>query len=436
MSSDPAPEIAHWRRWLAAGGEPLFLLSGKRRLAFANRRWEEVTGARFVEARGRACRRRAAESLVEPLDQVLAALAPPAEALEGRPSRARRRAPGSALVWWEIDYFPWSGSDGLLAILGKIRVVADPGPAHAALPEKLVQLRDRFVQGYRLERSLGSSAAQERLAQQIRLAASTRLPALIQGPPGSGKRWTARAIHELGPERDAFFAAFDARLPVACLAELLASSRHWRLGTLYVAGLEHLTRDAQAILSQHLATETDTPGPRLLAGSASDVGELARAGRVLPELAARVSALAIQVPAMAERLSDLPHLLDELLPRAAQAVERTVRGLSAEAVEVLRRHTWPGNVRELYDVLVQACRQAGETIAAADLPFYLRGQPPPPDKSIPLDETLEKVERRLIELALRLTNDNKSRAAELLGIWRPRLLRRIEQLGLASDDET
>src|SRR5262245_54057532 len=98
MSSDPAPETAHWRRWLQAAGEPLFLLSGKRRLAFANRRWEEITGVHFAEARGRACRRRPAESQPEPLDQVLAVLAPPTEALQGRPSRTRRRAPGAALV--------------------------------------------------------------------------------------------------------------------------------------------------------------------------------------------------------------------------------------------------------------------------------------------------------------------------------------------------
>src|SRR5207244_10561562 len=154
--------------------------------------------------------------------------------------------------WWEIDYFPWSNAEGVQGILGKLRVIQESGPAHAALPEKLVQLRARSNRAYRLEAWASDVPAMQRLVQQLRLDAQTRLPALILGPPGAGKTWAARTIHELGAERENFFAALDARLPAAALAEILASSRSCGVGTVYVRHVERLPRDAQALLAQRL----------------------------------------------------------------------------------------------------------------------------------------------------------------------------------------
>jgi transcriptional regulator with PAS, ATPase and Fis domain len=130
-------------------------------------------------------------------------------------------------------------------------------------------------------------------------------------------------------------------------------------------------------------------------------------------------------------MDDFAGLVERLLARAGGAAERSVRGCSAEANELLRTYAWPGNLRELYDVLVGACLRArGELIEAGDLPFYLRHAPLPADKPLVLDAVLEEVERRLIVQALRLAKNNKSRAAELLSIWRARLLRRMEHLGI------
>jgi DNA-binding NtrC family response regulator len=237
----------------------------------------------------------------------------------------------------------------------------------------------------------------------------------------------------LGEQRERFFAAFDARLPPAALADLLSASRHWHIGTLYVKNVERLPRDAQAMLLQRLETETAESLPRVLAGSSANLDDELRAGRLLPELHGRLTALTVQVPALADRLPDVPRLLDDVLPRAAEAAGSAVRGVSDAALTCLRQYRWPGNLGELYQTLVQACSRAkGEQLEADDLPFYLRGAPTPPAAPLPLDDILAKVERRLIELALRLANGNKSRTAELLSIWRPRLIRRLEQLGLDS----
>jgi transcriptional regulator with PAS, ATPase and Fis domain len=430
-SSDEAgdrPRRPRGERWWHAAAEPIFLLSGQRRLLYANPAWEQAVGVTFAEARGRACRRRSAASAVEHLEQVLSALAPPPEAMLSRPCQTRRRAPGKAQAWWEIDYFPWSNAESVQGILGKLRVIHEVGPAHAALPEKLVQLRARTHRVYGLESWASDEPTMQRLVAQLRLAAQTRLPALILGPAGAGKTWAARTIHQLSAERESFFAAFDARLPAAALAELLASSRSLRLRTLFVRNVERLPRDAQALLVQRLETESSEAEPRVLAGSAADLAAEIRGGRFLPELHCRLSALTLHVPALADRLADLPRLLDSVLPRAGETADRAIHGVSAAALEQLRRHSWPGNLREFYDVLVQACQRAsGGQLGPDDLPFYLRNTPAAPEQPMPLDETLAKVERRLIELAMRLAQDNKTRAAELLAIWRPRLVRRLDQ---------
>ncbi len=406
----------------------MFLLSGKRRILHVNAAWERLTDIPLAEVRGSTCRRRGTTA-ADRLDQVLAALTPPPEALDGRPCQIRRRAPGAQLAWWEIDYFPWSDSAGPAAILAKIRVIQDTEPPHAALPEKLLQLQKRVNQAYRLESWPGEAPSTVRLVSQLRLAAQTRVPALIQGPPGSGKTWAARTIHQLG-STDRFFAVFDSRLSVDLLNDLLGN-RGGRLGTLYLRRVDRLPRDLQALVVQRLDSEGT---PRLLAGASVDLEEAVRAGQMLPELHCRLATLTVQVPALAERRQDWPLLFPRVLARASEAAEHQVSSISSAAQETLNRHFWPGNMRELYEVLLQACRRAkSDQIDAEDLPFYLRGTPAPPEKPIPLDETLAKIERRLIELALRLAQGNKTTAADFLTIWRPRLLRRMEQFGLGSD---
>ncbi len=104
-------------------------------------------------------------------------------------------------------------------------------------------------------------------------------------------------------------------------------------------------------------------------------------------------------------------------------------------MNLLRGYGWPGNLGELQEVLREACRRTkGDRIELADLPYYLRQGVPAPDRRLPLDALLEQVERRLIALALKLAQNNQTRAAELLEIWRPRLLRRMEKFGFKSGE--
>jgi DNA-binding NtrC family response regulator len=146
------------------------------------------------------------------------------------------------------------------------------------------------------------------------------------------------------------------------------------------------------------------------------------------------------VPPLRERRGDLPFYVERLLERGPKADAAQTMKLTSEVWNVLQRYAWPGNLRELSDVLNQACLQAkGAVIEVSDLPAGLRLPHEAPELAeggLPLDTILEQVERRLLELALRRTGGNKSRAADLLGMQRPRLFRRLKALGLAPGDDT
>jgi transcriptional regulator with PAS, ATPase and Fis domain len=438
--ADPGRVGFRWPSYFQHAAEPLFVLSRRRRLLFANRAWEECTGLSFAAVRGWACRRSYGEIGAE--REILAVLAPPPEALAGEVCRVRRRLPGAGPIWWEISYFPFLGKEGLLAILGRLRALSGLGTAAFTLPERWMTLRDRQAARYQLDDLGSTSAALQRVREQARLALQVRLPVLLAGAAGVGKEWLARALHQLGPQRQHFFARIDcARLPPAAVVDVLFGPRSplLALGTVYLREPASLPRDAQDRLARLLAeqesVETETR-PRLLFGMRGDPQEAVRAGRLLEELYCRASTLTITLPPLRERLEELPRLVEVFLRRASEAMDCTRSRVSTEALQVLRGHAWPGNLRELYTVLLGACRHArGEQVELADLPFYLRHGPLPAEQRMPLDELLERAEQRLIEVALRLTRDNKTRAAELLAIWRPRLDRRLKHFGLLDATE-
>ena len=150
-----------------------------------------------------------------------------------------------------------------------------------------------------------------------------------------------------------------------------------------------------------------------------------QAGQLLEELYCAASPITIALPPLRERLAELPHFIDLFLARARELAPHAVQGVAGEAMAALRAYAWPGNLRELSDVLRSACRRAkSPRIELADLPFHLKQGALPAERRLPLDTLLEQVEKRLLTLALKLTQNNQTRAAELLEIWRPRLLDR------------
>jgi DNA-binding NtrC family response regulator len=320
---------------------------------------------------------------------------------------------------------------------------------------ELLEIRRGLQEQYKLDGLIGSGPAHRRLLEQIRLAAASSVPVLVVGERGTGKRQVARTIHQYGPgsqrpllafdcealpaeilERE-LFGAGDADAPRASPSAGLKRPRLSLLGgsTLLIRDIECLPRDLQVRLVDALDS-----GIRLLATSTLEPDAALREERLRPELYFALTALVVRLAPLRERRDELPVLAQHLLERINQRAGPQRSGYSPEAIAVLLAYDWPGNLAELVRVVEHAhthSRGEGQLIAAEDLPASIRGSlgsaycPPPVPRPIkPLDELLTEIERRLIETALRQSRSNKSRAADLLGISRPRLYRRIKELNL------
>src|SRR5262249_28822396 len=243
-----------WRAFFRRTRDPLFLLSRQQRFLFVNTAWQRLTGLKAAKVRGLGCLKRPTDSQ-DPWEVVVRALCcPPAEVLAGKIGQARRLVPGALPQrrWWDLKFFPIQGENGILGILGTITVV--PAPLQTSvppLPEQLINLRRLHQERFASDFLTSELPAMRRLADQIRLAAQSHVPAILLGEPGTGKAWLARAIHARGEDRERPFVGLDcARIPTEALTALLfgASSHLHRShrGTLYLARPHAMARDLQA----------------------------------------------------------------------------------------------------------------------------------------------------------------------------------------------
>lgn len=414
-----------WRAFFQQSHTPVFVLGKGRRLRYANPAWEQLAGVKLADALGLVCSTRRHST------PLAVALAPTPEALAGRPEKVRRAAPQhrTGPPWWDVTFAPLAGDDGLYGLVGFIEVVGEAVPAAARkIPAGVMAQRDKHAAYFTLDLFAGSSPLGERFVGQLRLASQLTTPVWLVGELGSGKETAARVIHHTGTQRERAFLALDcAGLQPFLIESLLAGHGGLlgtdRAGTVYLKDPAALPRDVQERLAE-LFTEDM---PRLICGSVYTAAEEVKAGRLVPAFHTTLSVLELRVPPLRERTEDAPRFISHLLPNLT---------VEPAAIEVLKALPWPGNLRELRAVLADAAAAAGDKPIQRDhLPFDLRvkadlNPTPPAAPSIKLDETLEAVEKRMIRLAMKRAKGNATKAAEMLGIWRPRLLRRIEALGL------
>jgi DNA-binding NtrC family response regulator/PAS domain-containing protein len=438
-------ELIFWRSF-EDSSDPLFLLNRQGYVLFVNRAWERLTGLTATDAKRLWCRRTPPLGpTAEWADVIASLLTPPTDVFEGAPGHERRLVPAQddqPARWWDIDFLPFRDANNFRGLFGRITPVSEAVEKPAAgVPETIVQLRQRRRQQVGdlfLSRQLPPL---RRVAEQVALAGALRAPVLLVGAAGTGKETIARAIHLRGPERERAFAALDCRrLPPLAVGTLLFGEKGMLarapVATLFLKGPDALPRELQRLLYEWLIG-AEEHSLRLLAGC-RDPDEALRQGRLLPELYHALATLRIDLPTLAERRDELPHLVDRLLRRLNSDGDRPAVGLSPDAWEVVLAYSWPGNLRQLFAVLQSARQHAtSDMIDATDLPAYIRRaalpeQAPPAAAAevTPLLPLLEKVERRLIELALRRAHGNQTQAADLLAVWRAHLGRRMEQLGI------
>ena len=304
---------------------------------------------------------------------------------------------------------------------------------------------------------VGRTPAMQSLYRLVARVMNTELPVLITGESGTGKSLIAKAIHDFSDRRNLPFVVVtpDDLVPMEGPAKVLARAGQ---GTLLFDEVGDLDPDAQARITRMLDSLTD-PAPRIISTSQGDLSRRLKAGEFRQDLYYRLGGVTIPVPALRERLEDIPALAEHFLARAERD-GLTARLLSPEAAEVLRAYPWPGNVRQLENTIqrlmvtgseaeisrgeVEATlgTSAGnpvvtmdeaENISAAVARHLKRyfdlhgGALPPPGV---YQRVLREIEVPLIEIALDATGGNQARCADLLGINRNTLRKKITELGI------
>ena len=322
---------------------------------------------------------------------------------------------------------------------------------------------------------IGRSPPMQDVYRTLARLVDTSLNVLITGEIGTGKEMTARALHDLGPRREGpFVVAPLAGLSAAELQDELFGTGPERPGRLVEADggalcldeVGELSTDAQARLLRIVDGSGRPTSPktgrrvdiRILATSSRDLRELVRQGRFREELLVRLNVAPLRLPPLRDRQDDIPDLARAFLLRAHRD-GLPAKTLDESAVSRLQRYSWPGNVRELENLMRRiaalytedplTARQIDRELqdeqrptAVAETPTTLEdmvernlasqfvGAPEELPAPGLYDRTLESLERPLIRLTLQATRGNQIKAAEILGINRNTLRKKIEDLGV------
>jgi DNA-binding NtrC family response regulator len=210
--------------------------------------------------------------------------------------------------------------------------------------------------------------------------------------------------------------------------------------TLLLNDVDRMPAEAQADLLELLSAGKRKV--RVLATAGSRLDQAAGDAGFSRDLACSLSTITIELPPLCERPEDLPLVAQAVMEGANREGGKQVGGIASEALDRLAAYSWPGNIDELVAVVREAHERAtGGEIAPADLPQQIHwaaesgAHPARKDESIVLEQFLAGIERELIERAMRRAKNNKSKAARLLGLTRPRLYRRLVQLGMEREED-
>jgi DNA-binding NtrC family response regulator len=455
---------AQFNRLLDESTSPVYALDARRRIVYCNEpclRWLNVAREQLL---GQQCDYHSQpESDTGP--SLASGLCPPPEALAGEYCEGivAGPSPDGRSINRHGHFIPLHGDDGeligVVAMLsatdardeayGVPTAAGDSAePTTADLHQQLRAFRAAMAARFGFERLIGGGAAMTRARARIELAATSSANVLIEGPPGSGKEHVAKTIHyRRGADPQ------SALVPLAC-AELQpdlvlstvdalrregARAIEQQMVTLLLHDVDQLPAEAHAELRRLLR-----PGrgaPRAIATTTRRLSALVRRGEFAADLAYELSTLVIRLPALATRLDDLPLLAQMFLEDLNARGGKQLSGFTPEALDALSAYPWTGNLDELA-VMVREAHQNATTpkVGVGDLPTRIHlaadaaRSPRRPEEPIDLEAYLARVERELIERALQRSKNNKAKAARLLGMTRPRLYRRLVQLGFEQDE--
>jgi transcriptional regulator of acetoin/glycerol metabolism len=382
---------------------------------------------------------------------------------------ARAVSQGEELTDAEISLSVKGAKQECLASLRVIRDAAGVPQTYIATLRRIEQVRklvNRLVGAQArltLDDVVGGGPAARRVRHQALAAAEAKACLLLIGESGTGKNLLARAIHNSSSRAGGPFLGINCRaLPrELVLGDFLgfdpgsfnsgpSSGQPSKFelahgGTLFLEEVEALPFDVQAALQRVIeardvirlgGTRVIPVDVRVITATAMDLEARVAEGAFRPDLLYRLSSFVITIPPLRDRPEDIPLVIERTLAKLSTQLGQPL-GLTNEAHTMLCAYPWPGNVRELESALERAALQCeGQPIRPDHLPAVMRQRraiSPGKPTTEPV-RSLKEVERLAILTAGRAAGGNLTRAAQLLGIGRTTLWRKIRELGVSAED--
>lgn len=336
------------------------------------------------------------------------------------------------------------------------------------------QLREQLDEKFGLENLVGTSPAMQDLFTVIRQAAPTQATVLVQGESGTGKELVAHAIHRLSTRVQGPFVAVHC----AALSDTLLESelfghekgaftgavarRKGRFemadgGTLFLDEISEISASVQVKLLRVLEERCfervggDKPVDvdiRLIAATNRSLRDWVEQGHFREDLFFRLDVVNITLPPLRDRLDDIPILCSHFIKEFAEKNKKTMEGITSDAINMLTEYAWPGNVRELRNTMEKmVVLSRTDRLTARDIPTHIRQEAK--RTGTPLSTvsgrssavemsgaSLADTERAMIFKALDQAGGNRTKAAEVLGISRRTLHRKLRQYETDDHEET
>ena len=318
-------------------------------------------------------------------------------------------------------------------------------------------LKKEVKKDYRLGDIIGKSRAILEIFDILPDIAESNSTVLIEGPSGTGKEILARTIHNLSRRKNKPFVAFNcAALPDTLLESELfgyekgaftdaAKRKPGRFelaqgGTLFLDEIGDTSPALQVKLLRAIQEKEIEPlgstkpvkvDVRIICATNKDLLKLVKEGKFREDLYYRINVIKLSLPPLKERREDIPLLIEHFITKYNAIMGKNITGITEDAMDILMNYSYPGNIRELENIIEHAfVLSKGSVIDVDDLPAEVKNAERYEDTGI---LTLAEIEKRTIVKTLRISGYNKQKAAELLGIDRTTLWRKIKHYNIDID---
>jgi DNA-binding NtrC family response regulator len=348
--------------------------------------------------------------------------------------------------------------------IDELRLIISRALSTKALEQEVKYRREEMDKSFDFGNIIGKSKPMREIFKVVKQIADSKSTALIMGESGTGKELISRAIHYNSNRKSYPFVTINcAAIPETLIeSELFGHEKGAftnaierklgrfevaHLGTLFLDEIGELSLATQAKILRFLeerefnrvgGSKTIKVDVRLITATNKDLNQLIKKGVFREDLYYRINVVPIIIPPLRERKEDIPSLVEHFINRFSVENNKSVKGITKEAIDLMMQYEWPGNIRELENLIERVIAlTSNEYIQINELPLSFKNVPKINElkdsilnRKVSFIEAEEEFEKEVILDALKKTNYIQSRAAEILGISRRILKYKMDKLGI------